>query len=360
MRATVECRCDPQGFPRREVVYSASATRLGGEFFWVGLGQAAAALGGIVGVRLLTDALPPAVYGELALGMTVATLVQQTVLGPPVVASLRFFTSALASNQLRAFLQGIRQLLAQATVIVLAVVCVLSIGLWVSEHAESLELAIAALLFALLSSYSAVLDGMQNAARRRVVVAWHDGLASWLRFLTAVALVNLIGAFSHIAMFGYALAALVVLGSQCWFLGHKISLLCSIHPWEEAGEVHNWSKRMYGYAWPFAMWGLFSWAQIASDRWALETFTTTGTVGQYAVLYQLGYYPISALSGMMMQFVAPLLFERAGDGCDPERLQNAAHLNYCLILSTVSWTGFGSFLAFLFHSQFFSLLVAPA
>src|SRR5437867_11410704 len=176
--------------------------RLGHEVFWVGLGQAAGALGGIVGVKMLTHALPPAAYGELALGMAVAMLVQHTVLVPPIVASFRFFTSSQASNELRAYLHGIRQLLTQSTVIVLAVVCALSIGLWISGHVEWLELAVAALLFALFSGYSAVLDGMQNAARQRVVVAWHDGLATWLRFTTAVALIGVLGTYSRVAVVG--------------------------------------------------------------------------------------------------------------------------------------------------------------
>src|SRR5207244_2887150 len=77
--------------------------RLAREFLWVGIGQAAAALGGLAGVSLLTRALTPERYGELALGMTVATLTQQSLLGPVAGALLRFFAPATEAGQLNAY-----------------------------------------------------------------------------------------------------------------------------------------------------------------------------------------------------------------------------------------------------------------
>ena len=85
--------------------------RLAQEFLWVGLGQAAATLGGLAGVSLLTRALAPERYGELALGMTVAALTQQVVLGPVSGALLRFFAPAAEAGQLNAYLKGARHLL---------------------------------------------------------------------------------------------------------------------------------------------------------------------------------------------------------------------------------------------------------
>lgn len=333
--------------------------RVGREFFWVGLGQVTAALGVVVGVRLLTTALPPAAYGELTLGMTVATLAQQTVMSPIASASLRFLASAQEANQLRAYLQGVRRLLIQATVLLLVFAALLNLGLWVTGHTEWLALAVLAILFALLSGYSAALDGMQNAARQRVVVAWHDGLTLWLRFSMAVALISLLGAFSRVAMLGYALASAVVLASQLWFFRRRILLSGAAQPDRTPDDVQAWMRQMYPYAWPFATWGLFTWAQVASERWALQAFTTTSAVGMYAVLYQLGYYPITFLSGLLAQFVAPVLFGRAGDGSDPGRLQQLRYLNKRLVVAVLLLTLLATALALWLHSQIFALVVAP-
>jgi len=333
--------------------------KLGREFFWVGLGQGLAALGGVVGVRLLTNVLDPTSYGELALGMTIATLVQQLALGPLSGAFLRFFAPAQEANQLGAYLQGVRVLLGRVTIILLAVGGLFSLGLWAFGHVEWLALVLAALIFSLLSSYNAALNGMQNAARQRVIVAWHQGLGQWLRFLMAVALVAVLGAFSSVAMMGYALAFVVVLGSQLLFFRRKILPLSTSQPVVEPDDVEDWTRKMRGYAWPFATWGLFTWVQMSSDRWALQTFGVTSDVGLYAVIYQLGYYPITLLSGLIVQLVAPILFDRAGDGSDLVRLNHTHRLSGVLVLVAALLTVLGTILAFLLHTPIFLLLAAP-
>jgi len=336
-----------------------SFRRLGREFFWVGLGQGLAALGGIVGIRLLTNLLRPSSYGELALGMTAAMLVQQVVLSPISVAALRFFAPAQEANQLRPYLQGIRELLAKGTVTLLGIIGVFGIGLWAFSQTKWLELILAAFVFSLLSSYSSVLESIQNAARQRAVVAWHQGLGQCLRFLTAVVFITILGALSSSAMLGYALAAAIVLGSQMIFFRYTIFPLSSSQSVVQKDSVENWTKQMRGFAWPFATWGLFSWAQISSDRWALQAFGTTSDVGLYAVLYQIGYYPITLLSGFMVQLVSPVLFNRAGDGTDPARMNHTHRLNHILVSGSILLTAFGTVVAFLLHSQILTLLAAP-
>lgn len=341
------------------LVNPAQIRRLGREFFWVMLGQGVAALGAIVGVRLLTHALEPARYGELALGATVAMLSQQTILGPLCGAFLRFFAPAQELNQLRSYLAGVQRLLLRATGLMAGVMGAVSLGLWATGHAEWLSLVVASFLFALLSGYSSILDSMQNAARQRVIVAWHDGLAPWLRYLAAILLISLFGGLSNVAMWGYALASGVVLGSQLLFFRRRIMRLSASQLMIHSGEVESWTTQMWQYAWPISTWGMFTWAQIASDRWTLQAFSTSNSVGLYAVLYQLGYYPITLLSGLMMQLITPVIFSRAGDGTDPRRLRRTRQANRWLIAGSVALTGGVSALAFLYHIPLFNLLVAP-
>lgn len=333
--------------------------KLGHEFFWVGFGQGLAALGGVVGVRLMTNVLNPTSYGELALGMTVTTLIQQLALGPLSGAFLRFFAPAQEANQISGYLQGVQVLLGQVTIILLAVGSLSSVGLWAFGHVEWIALALAALMFSLFSGYNAALNGMQNAARQRVAVAWHQGLGQWLRFLMAVALMSVLGAFSSVAMVGYALAFVVVLCSQFLFFRRKILPLSTSQPMARPDDVGDWTRKMSSYAWPFATWGLFTWAQMSSDRWALQTFGVTSDVGFYAVLYQLGYYPITLLSGLITQLVAPILFDRAGDGSDSARLNHTHRMNSLVLIGAALLTVLGTIFTFLLHTQIFSLLAAP-
>jgi O-antigen/teichoic acid export membrane protein len=195
------------------------------EFIWITLGQAAAALGSIIGVRLLTSFLPPVEYGTLALGLTVVTLAQQTILSPLSGAALRFWAPAQGANDLNAYLAAVGILVKQSAVVVGIAALGTILTLILLGYSGWATLCVASFFFALASGYSATLDGMQNAARQRILVAWHEGVAPWLRFLAAIGVIQIAGASGSSAMFGYGAASLMVLVSQYGFLRYRMSSL---------------------------------------------------------------------------------------------------------------------------------------
>jgi O-antigen/teichoic acid export membrane protein len=333
--------------------------RVGREFFWIGLGQTGAVLGGIIGVRLLTQALSPEKYGELALGLTMVGLVTQLTMGPLGQGILRFFGSAQEGGEVRAYLNGIWNLLGRACFLVTCLAILILIGLWGLGQAAWIGLISIAFVFALVSGLSLALNSIQNAARQRAIVAWHQVLGQWLRPLLAVGLIIALGTFSSLAMMGYVLAAMIVLISQYLFFRHTFSGEFSSKFPNHFLNAKEWAGRIQKYAWPFLTWGLFLWAQQSSDRWALQTFNQTRDVGYYQVLAQLGYMPIILVTGLAVQFLQPILFNLAGDASDPMRLRRARKLNYYAIIAFLILTLFGTGLAFLFHKWFFVLLVAP-
>ncbi|MBU6401556.1 MAG: oligosaccharide flippase family protein [Verrucomicrobia bacterium] len=337
---------------------SARIKHLGAEAVLVSLGQAAAVMGGLVGVRLLTSVLPPAQYGELALGLTLATLTQQLVMGPVSSACLRFFAPAAEAGQLRAFLLGSRRLMIGATVAVCLAGLAGVVTLWVTEHRRWIPMVLVALAFSMLCGYNSVLDGIQNAARHRTVVAWHQGFGQWLRFLLALEVIGLLGSFSTAAMAGYALASAVVFASEIVFFRQRI-LATVTGAWHiERKQVGMWTRHLSIYAWPFAAWGVFTWAQMASDRWALQAFGGSREVGLYATLYQLGYYPMVLLSGFMVQLLSPVLFSRAGAGTDPGRMAHTYRMSWAMFIGSVAMALFGTVVAAAVHKQIFFLFAA--
>jgi O-antigen/teichoic acid export membrane protein len=116
---------------------------------------------------------------------------------------------------------------------------------------------------------------------------------------------------------------------------------------------------MRQYTWPFALWGVFTWAQASADRWALQACGHPRDVGLYAALYQLGYSPMVLLSSFMMQLVSPVLFSSAGDCTDKMRVAQSDRLHSLLMVASGLITCLSIMVAWLFHSQIFSLLVAP-
>ena len=332
--------------------------RLSGEFVLICLGQTAVVLGALFGVRLLTGLLTPATYGQLALGLTVTTLVGQTLLGPLSSGATRFFAPAWEAGLLGPYLAAVKKLAGEATGIVVAGALVLCVVLAAIGQSVWIVLVVAAVAFAIVSGYNSVLNGMQNAARQRAVVALHQGLASWGRFLLAAAMVVWLGATSAVPMFGYALASVLILVSQGWFFRRTLrsSKKVSSAP---SSEPRAWSVDILTYAWPAAVWGLPTWARLASDRWALEGFASTEEVGRYAVLFQLGYYPITIVTNLVVQLVYPVFFQRAGDASDTSRLQYVHRLNRWLTVGALSLTAIATLAAYALHNAVFGLLAAP-
>lgn len=326
--------------------------RLSKEGAWIVLGQAAAVLGTLAGVRLLTELLDPVAYGELALGMTVASLVNQTVLGPLSNGITRFYAPAQESRDLGGYLSAVRGLVMAAIAVIAIMIALTGAGLLLAGRTQWMAIASAALVLAGLSGCNAILSGIQNAARQRAIVALHQGMDSWARFLLAAALVVWLGATSTMAMAGYALAVALVLGSQYLFF-RKV-----MHNDGAVADQSRWRRQIWAYSWPISIFGIFTWLQLASDRWALELFATVQEVGLYAALYQLGYYPMSVATGMATQFLVPIFYQRAGDASDSRRNAGVNLLSWRLTGMALGLTGAVFFAALLFHAQIFGIFVA--
>ena len=115
---------------------------------------------------------------------------------------------------------------------------------------------------------------------------------------------------------------------------------------------------MWAYSWPVSTWGIFTWLQQSTDRWALEGFATTQDVGLYAVLYQLGYAPIAIVTGLAASFLGPILYQRSGNATDHARNTNVHRLVWRITFFCMALTLIAFVLALCLHGWIFRLLVA--
>lgn len=339
----------------REFIKSRRFRKISREGLWVFSGQALAILGTLLGIRLLTGLLNPVAYGELALGITLMHFVDQVVLGPLSFGASRFYAPSFEKGELSQYLQAVRRLMLSTTGFVLLLMLLLIIGLGITGQTKWIGIAAAALIFAILRGLNLILSGIQNAARQRAIVAIHQGVEPWVRFLVAVGFLLWIGATSTMAMIGYSFAAIFVLGSQYRFF--KKTIL------QGTGNVENGSDlqqaQIWKFTWPMSIYGVFTWIQLISDRWALELMSGTQDVGFYTVLFQLGYQPMFIIMGMVIQFVAPIYYQLAGDATDSQRNANVYELNKSLIGMVFLLTGMTFLFGYVFHIQIFRIFVAP-
>jgi O-antigen/teichoic acid export membrane protein len=68
-------------------------------------------------------------------------------------------------------------------------------------------------------------------------------------------------------------------------------------------EILNYSKN-------FFIWGLFGWGQTFFDKWFLNHYNGSSTVGIYAVYYQYGFFPFTIFSSIISQYITPLYFSK--------------------------------------------------
>lgn len=320
---------------------------------WVILGQAIFMIGSLVGVRLLTSLLNPAEYGRLSLGMTIVILLHQTILGPLGHGIMRFYATSVEANDLNGYLYAVRQLV---WISAISIVCFIPLGLIIliiAGQYQWIGIGLASVAYASSAGYNFILNGIQQAARQRSVVAIHQGLESWLRFLVATILISLLGANCTVAMIGFAIGASVVTGSQYIYFQ---KVMPNPSTWIDDEKI--WQKKIWQYSWPMSVFGIFTWGQIVSDRLTLGLFGTKDEVGMYAALFQLGYYPISVATVIVVQFLEPILFEKAGDGSDDKRNDSVRHISWRLTLLSLVLTVIAFSFALLFHSQIFQLCVA--
>ena len=329
------------------------------EFLFVVIGQIVAAAGSLIGVRLLTQQITPTSYGEISLGLTIGVLFQQTLFGPLSGSYLRYFSIAKEKNEIPEFLSGVRKTSIQSIIISALVFIGIIIFIFFKHWNNYLLLIVFSFLYMLFSSLNNYLDNLQNAARQRTVVAWHQGVGTWLRYLLAILAIYLLGSTSTNAAFGYALSAILVFLSQMFFFFH--SNYFTINNQSSRNSIvnsKNWEKDFWAYAQPFMIWGIFTWAQLSSDRWALSLFSSTSDVGLFTVLYQLGYYPISFLSGILLQYISPILFQWTGDATEEKRTQKSTLFVRNLVIYSLIFGFAITIFTLAFHKEIFILFVA--
>lgn len=327
--------------------------RLAKEASWIVIGQVATVAGSLVLVRVLTEYLDPEHYGQLALGLTVAGLVNQVVMGGIGAGIGRFYSIAAEKQDLDGYMHATRELLLYATGVV-AFISIFLIGslLWLG-YSKWIGLAVAALVLSVLNGYNSSLSGIQNAARQRAIVAFHGGLDAWLKILLALAVIFWLGASSAAVVIGYAISSMLITFSQLFFLRRTISQ----HETNTFSD-QQWLPQIWAFSLPFSTFGAFTWMQLVSDRWALQAYASTAEVGQYAVLFQLGYTPIALVSGMAMNFLGPILYQRSGDATDQVRNAGVHQLGWRMAFLFLMVTLLGFAITFAMHEWLFRLLVA--
>jgi O-antigen/teichoic acid export membrane protein len=287
-------------------------SRVLAESGWVVAGQVAFAVASLIGLRGLTEVLRPSDYGQLALAMTFVTLFHQCAFGPLSSALGRFYFHALSEGSLRELLAIWRESASQLSFLALMLGGAFALGLAVGIDSTLAVAFLIASAIAVLAGIDSNAEALNTSARRRRLVALVQASRGVLGFGGAIVGAYVFGGTSTVALSGY-LAGLALVGiSHAAVAVKMLSAAPGRRPVEHREDsLPRRRQELRSYAWPFAAWGLFSWVQFASDRWALEIFISTDEVGLYNAVFQLGHYPVILGVTMLTAYAHPIIFGTA-------------------------------------------------
>jgi O-antigen/teichoic acid export membrane protein len=333
--------------------YIERIARLAKEGGWIVAGQIATIVGSLVLIRVLTEYLTPLEYGELALSFTIALLINQVAIGGLGNGVLRFYSIAKEKEDVYNYLIASKQLFYKVISGLILVVVLVVIILYLLKLTHWLPLFFMAIVFAIVSGVVGIFSNIQTAARQRMLVAFHSSLDAWLKIVLALGLMLWLGHDSVVVLLGYTISALVIIASQFFSLRRTL-----FHSLTSSNKKSNWQHKIWSQSWPFSVFGLFTWAQQASDRWVLQIYSSISDVGVYAVVYQLGFVPIGILTGIGVTFITPILFNMSGDSEDASRNLNVHRIVMYITFTSLTLTLIFFILAGAFHQYIFQILVA--
>ena len=299
----------------------------------------------IASTKFLTTFLSEADYGKLALYNITAILPSTFFFGPIAQGVLRFFPIAKEQNNLNVFRSHLQYLYSRGGLFTLLIGISFALICWTTgeEHWALACLIITALN--IVNAFNTICYSLQNIARKRALAL---GLETGDRLLQqSIAIMMLLFVFHNplAIVLGYLIASVIFL-----FINWHYYL--NAFPKVENTMSHpvkiNYSKSILHYSWPFIVIGVFYWIQSASERWALGFFQSTETIGQFAVLSQLGFQSMGILFSSINYFLYPILFNRAGSLKTSSQFKSANKINdyYLFFIVIISFFTFMFFICF--------------
>lgn len=323
------------------------------ETTWIILGYLVSIIGSILLVKILTKALSTSDYGRLSLALTIGTLVCQVGFSTSMPGISRFYTLSVEKNEIDCFWNSAKDSLLKSTIasIILGVLSLLM--LVYLKKTELLFISGLAIFYSILLSYSSTFSLIQNAARKRKIVSLINAIDSISKILLLYLMLRCLTSTSEKVIVIYILVVLMILFSQNIFLN---KLLPEIP--DKKGSESFWKNRIYEFSQPFLIFNLFTWFQSNSDRWALEILTTTSNVGLYAVLFQLGYTPVTIVTGFLSTLISPIIYSKSGAADDLVRNNKVKKITWLLIVLIMICGFFAMIVTYLFHAFLFEKLVS--
>jgi len=260
--------------------------------------QGLAVLGQLAGIRLLTEILPPAVFGEFSLWLGIVALAAAGLANPTMQAMLRYYPEyVLQGNGGLVKTVARKQLVKLITwtlpAFLASAIAALMFG-WANMTVLGLLIALVAVEIARMQN-----TALLNAARaHRAYGIWLVAEA-WGRPILAWALVNFMGVSLTLVLAGFLLASLLVWAAMRRFVPHDRTVHIAIT------EQSALADRFWKYSLPLLPLGLLGWVSGMADRYMIGALLSPADVGLYVAIYGLASRPMLMFGGIVETTIRP-------------------------------------------------------
>lgn len=325
--------------------------RVATETAWIFAGQAASAIATLVGLRIITEMVPPAVYGAVALALGVVALAHGLAVGPLMQAVLRFYPDLAGVGQQGDLRRAALMALRKPGLLTFGTLALAGLSWALHQPQDALLVALALALLVAEAARSVEITFL-NAARRQRAMALLMAADAWLRPLAVVALVLAFGASGAVVMGGYLVGCVLALAG--FRLAGRAGVQGFTRPVPASLGAADLSHRLWKYALPLTALPLIGWVSGQADRYIVGGMAGVAAAGLYAALYGLASKPFLMFSASVELALRQPYYARVSAG-DHEAERRALAL-WLAVVRTVSLALFLLFV--LFHAEIAALLLA--
>jgi len=269
--------------------------------------QALAAVGALVGIRLLTQFVSPEIFGEYKLILSSISLVVGVCVRPFIQFAMRQYHEYLSKIEQNSFLIEIRKLFNKYLYLLLFFVGVFYLLGFSNLYNEKIVIlcGLIVLLITVKINFESALFISKNEqfAAGLILVS--------LKWLIPVSIILMVLVFRESP---FSLMAGTLIG----YLTIWILILACANSEPDDYEKPNIIKseliaRGFEYGWPIAIFGILSWILNESDRFFLLNYHDSKEVGLYSAAYGLVSAPFVLAAGAVGQFLFPIFFKTNRD-----------------------------------------------
>jgi O-antigen/teichoic acid export membrane protein len=285
------------------------ARRIVRDGVWLVMGEALAAVGMLVGVRIITRAVSPATFAAASLLFGFVVFVRNLFYQPFLQAAFRFYPEAVKNDTTPTLRRILLRYVRRASAV--AIPTGLVLGIAASALGKvSIDVSIFLLVLLLVESLRAVEIGLLNAARRQRTYAMLRPYDTWGRPLAALAMVHLLGPTEFAILVGYFAVSLS---------GYGVIFLLGAHPvgydpnrpasTDDPLLVAELRKRIFRFALPMMPFALLEWIVVYGDRYILGAFEGLEVTGIYTAGCGLAATPFLMAQVTIESWLRQIYFE---------------------------------------------------